>query len=134
MGAASVGGELKLFSPDAVDLTIIATVVAIVNSISVVTVVVVPYPQHSINPADHAADCTAKHTADYFADRTGGTVAFVGAFICASHNALSLRGKRHCNESQGSCNYCESRFHEKFSTGDYCFPAGLGPGSEHQDC
>jgi hypothetical protein len=97
----------------------------------VVTVVAVPYPQHSINPADRATDCAAKDTADYLSNRTGGTVALVGAFICASHNALSLRGKRHCNESQGSRNYCELRFHEKCSACDYCFPAGLGPGSEH---
>jgi hypothetical protein len=125
-------GELKQFSPDAVDLTIITTVVAIVKPISVVTVVVVPYPQHSINPADRATDGAAKDTADYFADRTGGTVALVGPFICASHNALSLRGKRHCNEGQGSCHYCELRSHKKFSACDCCFPAGLGPGSEHQ--
>jgi hypothetical protein len=99
----------------------------------VVTVVVVPYPQHSINPTDRATDCAAKDTADdYFADRTGGTVALVGPFICASHNALSLRGKRHCNEGQGSCHYCELRSHKKFSACDCCFPAGLGPGSEHQ--
>jgi hypothetical protein len=72
-------------------------------------VTVVPYPQHSINPADRAA----KDTADYFADRTGGTVALVGSFICASHNALSLRGKRHCNEGHGSCHYCELRSHKE---------------------
>jgi len=80
-------------------------VVAIGNSISVVTVMVVPYPQHSINPAIRATDCTAKDTADYFSDRTGGTIALISPFICASHNALSLGGERQDHEGQGAHNY-----------------------------
>jgi hypothetical protein len=62
--------------------------------------VVMPYPQHSINSAHYASNHAAKDTSDNFPDRASVAIALPGSVICALHNALSLHGKRHRNESQ----------------------------------
>jgi hypothetical protein len=86
--------------PESVELTIVAPDVAIVISVPVVMTIVVPYPQHAIDRAERAADCTADDASDGPADRTGGTTALVGALMCAAHDALSLRRERHDKKKQ----------------------------------
>jgi hypothetical protein len=84
--------------PDVEQSTVIAAVISIIvaiRPISVVTSMVVPHSQRPINRAFNPTDRTANDPAD----RTGGTIALVGPFISAAHNALSLHCEGQCDES-----------------------------------
>jgi len=64
--------------------------VAIVVAAAVMPVAAIRNSQHAIDGAHGTADTGTDRSANQTTHRTGGAVAFVGAFLRAAHDALRL--------------------------------------------
>jgi hypothetical protein len=59
--------------------------------------------EYTLNTASHAACDTANRATDGPTNRTGRTVADSSAFLCPTHDSLSLNGGGHGENGEADC-------------------------------
>ena len=81
-------------------------IVTIVET-TAVTIAAIRNPEYAIHGADRTANAGTDRAANHPADRTGGPVAFVSAFLRAAHDALRMSDMGHRQQREGEGSSCE---------------------------
>ncbi|MDA9404738.1 hypothetical protein XH79_39215 [Bradyrhizobium sp. CCBAU 45389] len=72
--------------------------IAIVIPVAAVAIVAMGNAEHALHCTHGAADTGADRTTDHASDGTGDPVTFIGPFLGAAHDALSMTSSRQCEQ------------------------------------